>query len=40
MEWSGDGLYPNLVSALAPINLVRVGAEFGAKLGNMFEMQE
>ena len=35
--WSGmgwSGLNPNLVSALAPFSLVKVGAEFGAELDN------
>ena len=36
--WSGvewGGLNPYLVLALAPFGLVRVGAEFGAKLDNL-----
>ena len=32
--WSGVGLNPNLVSALAPFVLVKVGAEIGAELDN------
>ena len=31
---AGEGLNPNLVSALAQIALVEVGAEFGAELEN------
>ena len=32
--WSGVGLNPILVSALAPFGLVEVGAEIGAELDN------
>ena len=32
--WSGVVLNPNLLSALAPFGLVKVGAEFGAELDN------
>ena len=38
MVWGG--LNPNLVSALAPFGLVRVGAEFGAKLDNLIVDQD
>ena len=38
MEWSG--LKPNLVSAVAPFGLVRVGAEFRAKLDNLIVDQD
>ena len=34
--WSGVGLNPILVSALAPFGLVKVGAEIGAELDNNF----
>ena len=37
VEWGGVGgvgLNPNLVSALAPLGLVEVGAEMGAELDN------
>ena len=34
LEWGGVGLNPNLVSALAPFVLVKVGAEIGAELDN------
>ena len=43
VEWSGvewSGMNPNLVSALAPFGLVRVGAEFGAKLDNLIVDQD
>ena len=37
VEWSGwGGLNSNLVSALTPFGLVRVGAEFGAELDNYY----
>ena len=31
----GEGLNPNLLLALAPFVLVKIGAEFGAKLDNI-----
>ena len=36
VEWSGVGLNPILVSALAPLGLVKVGAEIGAKLDKKY----